>query len=433
MVSFLVFVQNALRPFVLFVDDTLSLLVNQFSRLLTIRLRESVLRLRRVIERKIRQTFTHAEIGYHRVGTLGDALQVVDGTRRGSMTVQFLCGTSAQRSTHLIQDMFTVRDDTLLRQIPGSAQRFSSRHDGNFHQRIRILQEPGNCSMTRLVESNSLLLRVSHYLRTFLQATHDAVHRIHEILSVHGILILAGSPKGSLVADVGDVGTAESRRLFRKEIDIQFIACLDRAQVNLEYLLPFLQVWQFDMDLAVEAPGTQECLVQNIGTVRGSQDDDAAVRTETVHLRQELVQRILPFVIGTHIRILATGTSHGIYLVNKDDTRCFFLRLTEQVTHAAGTHTDEHLDKVATRHGEERHTGLSCHCLGEQRLACSRRAYQQSTLRYLTSQVSIFLRITEKLHNLLYLLFGSCQSCHVLERHIHTIVLIEHLCLRLSD
>ena len=53
-----------------------------------------------------------------------------------------------------------------------------------------------------------------------------------------------------------------------------------------EDFFPFVQVGQFDMNLAIEASRTQKCLIEHIGAVRGGEDDDTAVRAEAVHLSQ---------------------------------------------------------------------------------------------------------------------------------------------------
>ena len=68
------------------------------------------------------------------------------------------------------------------------------------------------------------------------------------------------------------------------ELQVEVLAYLNAAQVHLEDFFTFLQFGQFHMDLTVEATGTHEGLVQDIGTVGSRQHDDAAVGTEAVHL-----------------------------------------------------------------------------------------------------------------------------------------------------
>ena len=85
--------------------------------------------------------------------------------------------------------------------------------------------------------------------------------------------------------------------------------------MHLEDFLSFIDIRQIHMYLTVKATGTQESLVEDIGTVGGSQDDDSAVGTKSVHLGEQLVEGVLALVIGTHLSTPATSPSHGTYLI----------------------------------------------------------------------------------------------------------------------
>src|SRR5919108_98125 len=56
-------------------------------------------------------------------------------------------------------------------------------------------------------------------------------------------------------------------------------------------------VRRLDGDTAVEAPGSEQGLIEDVGTVRRPDDDDARGRVEPVHLGQDLVQRLLALVV----------------------------------------------------------------------------------------------------------------------------------------
>ena len=45
----------------------------------------------------------------------------------------------------------------------------------------------------------------------------------------------------------------------------------------------------------------------------------------------------------------ATVTSNGVNLIDKDNTRCVFLRMVEQITDTGRADTDEHFHEVRTR------------------------------------------------------------------------------------
>ena len=49
-------------------------------------------------------------------------------------------------------------------------------------------------------------------------------------------------------------------------------------------------------------------------------------------------------------RILGSGTAYGVDFVDENDAGRLLLGLTEQVADTAGSHTDEHLNKVGTTH-----------------------------------------------------------------------------------
>ena len=131
-----------------------------------------------------------------------------------------------------------------------------------------------------------------------------------------------------------------------------------------KYFFTFVQVGQVYMYLTVETSGTKQRLIQYVYTVGRCQNDNTTVGTETVHLCQQLVQRVLTFIISTHCRILSTCTSHGINLINKDDTGSLFLCLLEQVADTGCTYTHEHFHEVRTRQREERHIRFAGNSFG---------------------------------------------------------------------
>ena len=113
-----------------------------------------------------------------------------------------------------------------------------------------------------------------------------------------------------------------------------------------EDLLPLIEVRQVDVDLSVKAAGSHECLVEDVGTVGSRHDDDSAIGVEAVHLRQQLIEGILPLVVASEAGILSSRPTDGIDLIDEDDAGAFLLCRAEEIPHAAGSHTDKHLDEV---------------------------------------------------------------------------------------
>ena len=159
---------------------------------------------------------------------------------------------------------------------------------------------------------------------------------------------MAGSNECRLVADVSDVSSRETRCLAGKQIKVDRAIGLDVAQVYLENLLAVTQLGKLYVYLPVEASGAQQGFVQDIGTVGGGQNDDTTVGAEAVHLGKQLVKRALALVVAAHASLVATGTSHGVNLVDKNDAGRFFLGLAEQITHSRSAYADKHLDEIRT-------------------------------------------------------------------------------------
>ena len=149
-----------------------------------------------------------------------------------------------------------------------------------------------------------------------------------------------------LVADVGNVGTRKTGSLTGEEIEVEVVGLLDGTQVHLEDGTALVDIGQVHVYLTVETSGTQKRLVQDVGTVGCSQDDDTAVGTETVHLGEQLIQRILTLIIAASADVAAAGTAYGVYLVDEDDARTLLLGLAEEVADTAGADTNEHFHEI---------------------------------------------------------------------------------------
>ena len=286
--------------------------------------------------------------------------------------------------------------------------------------------------MASLMEGNGALLLGRHHLGLLLQSADDSVHCIEEVLPANSLSLPSCSDESRLIANVGDVCAREARSLAGEEVDIHRVIHFDGFQVDDENLLSLIEVRQVNMNLPIETSGTQQGGVEHIGTVGGSHDDDTAVGAESIHFGKQCVERVLPLIVAAHGGILRPGSSHSVNLIDEDDTRSFLLCLTEQVPDAAGAHANEHFDKVAATHGEERHSRLSSHSLGQQSLTSSRRSHQKGSLGYLATQISIPLRILEEVDDFLHLFLGTHLSCHIAEGDTQVVAFLIHLRLALA-
>src|SRR3954452_24245210 len=110
--------------------------------------------------------------------------------------------------------------------------------------------------------------------------------------------------------------------------------------------------------LRSERAGRQKRGVEDVGPVRGGDEDDVVLHLEAVHLDEQLVQRLLALVVAaTHAG--AAMAPDSVDLVHEDDAGGILLCLFEEVADAAGADADEHLDEVRPRDREERDAGLA--------------------------------------------------------------------------
>src|SRR5690606_28021526 len=102
---------------------------------------------------------------------------------------------------------------------------------------------------------------------------------------------------------------------------------------------------------AVEPARAEERRVQDLRTVRRGHDDDA-VRIEPVHLDQELVQRLLAFVVRRDAAV-AAALAGRVQLVDEDDARRLRLRALEELPDPGRADADEDLDELRAADREE--------------------------------------------------------------------------------
>ena len=136
---------------------------------------------------------------------------------------------------------------------------------------------------------------------------------------------------------------------------------------------------------------------------------------EAVHLDQQLVQRLLAFVVAA-AKAGAALAADRVDLVDEDDARAVLLGLLEQVADAGGADADEHLDEVRARDGEERHPGLARHGAGQQRLAGAGRAVEQHALGDLGAQRLVPRRVLQEVLDLVELFDRLVDAGDVGER-----------------
>src|SRR5205085_1502199 len=119
-----------------------------------------------------------------------------------------------------------------------------------------------------------------------------------------------------------------------------------------------LYVGAVDHDAAIESARTQQGGIEDVGPIGGSDENDAFVRLEAVHLDEELVQRLFALVVAA-AETRAAMTADRVNFVDEHDAGCVLLALLEEVAHAGGADANEHLDKIGPADREERNVGFT--------------------------------------------------------------------------
>ena len=183
--------------------------------------------------------------------------------------------------------------------------------------------------------------------------------------------------------------------------------------MHLENFLAPLEVGQLHRHPPVKPSRPGESGVEGLGAVGGGEDDDAAVALKAVHLREQLVEGLLPLVVAAQLTVALL--TDGVDLVDKHDARCLLLGLLEEIAHLGRTHAHEHLHKFRAGDGKEGHVGLACHCLGQHGLAGSGRPHQQHALGHGGADLPVFSRVVEIFHDLGQVFLGLILAGHVAE------------------
>ena len=183
------------------------------------------------------------------------------------------------------------------------------------------------------------------------------------------------------------------------QIDVVFQSQI--AGVHFKYPNASDKIRSIHQNLAVKSPGPQQRRIQNLGTIGRPHDNDSDLGVKTVHFAEQLIERVFPFIISTHIWALGSAFSDGIQLVDENNARGFGLGFFEEIAHPGGPNADEHFDKIRAAQVEKRHAGLTGNGSRQQRLACSRRAYQHDTFGQFGTEARVFARLFQKGHDFL--------------------------------
>src|SRR3954470_20332733 len=348
----------------------------------------------------------HRVVVDHRVGDLGDALEVVRRAGRDRAEDDLLGYAAAEEDGHLVDELVAgLEVGVLVGQVDDVAQRAAARHDRDLVHAVDARQQLAAQRVARLVVGGDAALAGVLRCRG-LHAGDDALDGVVEVAPGDRVPVAAGAEDRRLVADVREVGAGQAARLLGDEAEVDVLAQRLVARVHLEDPLAPPHVGRRDEHLAVEAAGTQERRVELVEQVRRRHDDEPAARREAVHLDEELVERLLALgvVVGAALR------TDRVELVDEEDRRLVLAGLVEQAADPGGAQAGEHLDERRRRLREELRVGLVGDGLGQQRLAGARRPVQQDALRDSRAEAPELLRVAQELDDLAQLVLGLVDA-----------------------
>src|SRR5450830_2001358 len=275
------------------------------------------------------QFLGQAPLGDHVPGNLAGTHDVVGSAGGDTVKAQgnlFSDTAAVQRADLADQRTLGQAVAILFRQEHGHTQRTTARDDRDLVDRVVLGHHTTDNGVTGLVIRGVLFFLLGHDHGFALGTHHDLVFRQLEFLHLDDALAGARGEQGSLVHQVGQVGTGEARRTPCNHPGCDVVAHRHLAHMHFENLLATADIRQADHDLTVEATRTQQRRVEYVRTVSGGNHDDAIVHLETVHLHQQLVESLFTLVVTT-AHAGTTVTTDRIDFVDEDDARRVLLRL----------------------------------------------------------------------------------------------------------
>src|SRR5262245_46952948 len=104
-------------------------------------------------------------------------------------------------------------------------------------------------------------------------------------------------------------------------------------------LLASLDVRLVDEHLPVEPAGAEKGGIEHFRSVRRAHDDDAFARIEAVHLREQLIERLLALLVAAD-GALDPDFAERVELVDEDDARRLRFGLLEEIADPRGADAD---------------------------------------------------------------------------------------------
>ena len=205
-------------------------------------------------------------------------------------------------------------------------------------------------------------------------------------------MIVPSRQQSCFVYEILQVRAGKPGRRSRQHFDVHVRCQGDLARVHLQDTFSPSDVGSWYDNVPIEATRTEQCGIQYVRPVGCGDKNDSLVGLESIHLDQQLVQRLFPFVIAA-AEAGAAVTPDCVDFVDKNDARRLLFALNEQIANPRCADADEHFNEIGTTDAEERHPGFARDGASQQRLASSRRPDEQTSFGNSAAEFREFFRI----------------------------------------
>ncbi len=221
----------------------------------------------------------------------------------------------------------------------------STRDDADLVHGLHLLQKHAGENVPDLVISRDLLIFFGDDPAFLFHTQGKLIFCFFKIYHGERILVLICRNQRRFVHEIGEVRPTESGSSARDDFQMDILTERHLRRMNFENLRASFDIRQINRHLTIETPRTQESGIQYIRPICSRDDDHSLVRLKSVHLHQELIQRLFTLVMST-AETRPAMASNRINLIYKGDARRTLFSLRKEVSNSRRTHSHKHLYEV---------------------------------------------------------------------------------------
>mmetsp|Transcript_50067 Transcript_50067/g.89873 ORF Transcript_50067/g.89873 Transcript_50067/m.89873 type:complete len:210 (-) Transcript_50067:380-1009(-) len=209
--------------------------------------------------------------------------------------------------------------------------------------------------MACFMVGHELPLFLGHHSVLLLQANRDAFQSTGDVILINLCLVLSCCHDGSFIEEIGEVCARHAWSLTSNGSKIHTLRQGLVASMNFQDFSAALHIRRVNLNLPIKAARAHQGLVQDVRPIGGCNHDYTIVALEAIHLREDLVERLLPLIVAsTHAS--TTLTANGVDLINENNAGSLLLGLLEDVAHSRCSHTNKLLNELTSRGLDEGNT-----------------------------------------------------------------------------